>query len=127
MAIDRSEVKQIADAAIRHYIDAIHTCTDLAECQVQAALLAVDEYTARHSTAPVVQDIEHGTEPSLSDVRQVLNRINRHSAAEVARMVRALRLCYDAYLAGDADSELARHIREEILRPYGQKGGEERG
>lgn len=122
MAIDRSEVKQIADAAIRHYIDAIHVCTDLAECQQQAALLAVDEYTER-STAPVVQDIEHGTEPSLSDVRQVLNRINRHAVVEVARMVRAIRLCYDGYLAGDADSELARHIREEILRPYGQKGG----
>lgn len=82
------------------HIDAIHTCTDLAECQVQAALLAVDEYTARHSTAPVVQDIEHGTEPSLSDVRQVLNRINRHSAADVARMVRRQRVT-SLYPRGD--------------------------
>lgn len=123
MAIDRNEVAAIARRAIQTYIDAIHTCTDLAECQAQAVLQTVDDFTP--STADAVSDIETGCE--ISKTKAVLNSFGHPPVVEVARLVRAHRNAYMSYLAGDADSELPRYIREEILRPYGQEGGPETG
>jgi len=116
--IDRALIAEIARRAIQVYVDAIHTCEDLAECQTQAVLVTVDEFTPSACS----QDIERcGCE--VSDVKQVLNRLQHPPAVEIARFVRAFRQTYAGYLAGDADAELPRYIREEILRPYGQEGG----
>lgn len=125
MAIDRNQVAAIARRAIQTYVDAIHICTDLAECQTQAVLATVDEFTP--STAPAIADIETGCMDEIWIVKKVLNGLGHAPAVEVARLVRAHRNAYMSYLAGDADSELPRYIREEILRPYGQEGGPEIG
>jgi len=125
MAIDRNQVAAIARRAIQTYVDAIHICTDLAECQAQAVLATVDEFTP--STSLAVADIAHACECEISNVKKVLNNLDCPPPVEVARLVRAHRQAYHSYLAGDHDGELPRYIREEILRPYGQEGGPEIG
>lgn len=121
--IDRATIAEIAQRAIQTYVDAIHGCTDLAECQAQAVLQTVDDFTPSTAAA----DIEVGCMGDIWTVKKVLSSLGHSPAVEVARLVRAHRQAYHSYLAGDHDGELPRYIREEILRPYGQEGGQEIG